>query len=577
MASFVFLISTDLSGQYTYQITPPPAIKNIDDAGRLTDSIACNDLANEVVLAHLNEGYFEASIDSIQYTENNCLIHLHIGPKYDKQGIRLGDIKPALLDELKINKNVLTDNFHPISSKRYLTKIVSHFNNTGYPFATLFLDSTSVQNNQVIGKWKLDLGQKLYFDTIGITGNARIHKRFLQQYLGIEPLSPFNLSLVEDIPSKMSELEFITVNAGPELSVFNSWVTLEMDLATKNTSRFDLIFGIIPSDDLEEQNLFFSFDINAKLQNKLGRGETFLFTFERLRPEHQQMFLAYKMLYPFQLPVGLDLSFDYFRRSLEFLEIENSFGILFPLPKRNTLSINALFDRNRLIEIDSTSILQSGSLPSALDVRTDAIGIGLDWNNTDYRFNPQRGWYVDAKANTGIRTILPNVQIQALSNENVDFETAYDSLDLQGIRIQALVEAAYFFSIGKRSSLMLRNRTGLNFVEGRVVTNELFRLGGNQNLRGFDEQAFFAQHYSHLTVSYRLILGQNSYFSIPFIDYGYFRDEGGHWNQTIGVGTGISFDTRAGLLNLSLAVGRLNEQSFDLGRPKVHVGFNSLF
>ncbi len=534
-------------------------------------------MAEEAKNFLFDKAHYEANIDSIYFQKDTCIINLHSGPVYNPGGLSLGNIPAPLLDQLKIKPKTLSSAYHPIRSAETLQKILDYYNNNGYPYASVYLDSLGIKESAILGAWHVETGDKMYFDTLGITGNARIRKRFLHQFFEIEPLAPFDLSKVKAIPGKLEQLDFMTLKSAPEISVFNSWATIELDLKAKNTSKFDVIFGIIPTDELEEQNLFLSFDIKTKLENKLGFGEEFIFSFERLRPEHQEMILAYNMLYPFNLPLGIDGSFEYFRRSLEYYEIKSSAGIIFPLANNNQLKLSGLFDRSRLIEIDTNQLLITKRLPDILDVKLDGIGLAVNINQTDYLNNPSRGFFINSSLGAGVRTILENNTIQSINNQSVDFSNSYDSLQTSSLSLQLALKAAYFQSMTKQTTLMVQSNSAYKLIQGKAVQNELYRLGGNQNLRGFDEQAFFSKAFSILTLEYRLLAGKNTYFSLPFIELSTFQLIDDTWNRSIGIGVGMAFETRAGLLNLSLATGKLNSDPFDLARPKVHVGFNSLF
>jgi hypothetical protein len=51
-------------------------------------------------------------------------------------------------------------------------------------------------------------------------------------------------------------------------------------------------------------------------------------------------------------------------------------------------------------------------------------------------------------------------------------------------------------------------------------------------------------------------------------------------NYPWGLGAGINFETGAGILSLSAAVGQdlsVDTDFFDLGRPRIHVGYVNLF
>jgi len=45
----------------------------------------------------------------------------------------------------------------------------------------------------------------------------------------------------------------------------------------------------------------------------------------------------------------------------------------------------------------------------------------------------------------------------------------------------------------------------------------------------------------------------------------------------LGIGTGLAFETKTGIFNISYAVGKRNDLNFDLRQSKIHIGFVSLF
>jgi len=113
-----------------------------------------------------------------------------------------------------------------------------------------------------------------------------------------------------------------------------------------------------------------------------------------------------------------------------------------------------------------------------------------------------------------------------------------------------------------------------------LFDNELFRIGGNRLLRGFDEQSILTDFYAIATAEFRVILDQNSFLSFPFIDYGRvnsLRDGNRSWENTIGAGIGLNFATGAGIFNVSFAIGRRDDVPVDFSNAKIHFGYVSLF
>src|SRR5690606_13448710 len=108
-----------------------------------------------------------------------------------------------------------------------------------------------------------------------------------------------------------------------------------------------------------------------------------------------------------------------------------------------------------------------------------------------------------------------------------------------------------------RSALKAGVQLGGIFGKEPVYLNEQFRIGGNRIMRGYDEESLFATRYAVLTLEYRFIIGQNSYL-FTFGDYGYIENITPtiqQFQRPLGVGAGITFETKVGIFGFSLALG----------------------
>ena len=64
-------------------------------------------------------------------------------------------------------------------------QLLNYMENNGYPFAKIFLDSISIENNELSGILKIDRGPLYKIDSIRIIGSAKVSTDFLQRYLNI--------------------------------------------------------------------------------------------------------------------------------------------------------------------------------------------------------------------------------------------------------------------------------------------------------------------------------------------------------------------------------------------------------
>jgi hemolysin activation/secretion protein len=109
----------------------------------------------------------------------------------------------------------------------------------------------------------------------------------------------------------------------------------------------------------------------------------------------------------------------------------------------------------------------------------------------------------------------------------------------------------------------------------------MFQIGGYKILRGFDEESIYASSYAVLTAEYRFFIGLNSYF-FGFGDGGWVNNKSygitaAQSHTYIGSGIGMAFETKAGIFNISYAVGKRDDMPLNFRQAKIHFGLISLF
>ena len=116
------------------------------------------------------------------------------------------------------------------------------------------------------------------------------------------------------------------------------------------------------------------------------------------------------------------------------------------------------------------------------------------------------------------------------------------------------------------------------YQSANYFRNELFQIGGYKLMRGFDEESQFVSQYTLGSLEYRLRLSTNSYF-FGFVDGGWGKHllELQRNHSYFGTGLGLSFETKAGIINLAWAIGKRDDTELNLRQSKVHLGFASYF
>ena len=139
-----------------------------------------------------------------------------------------------------------------------------------------------------------------------------------------------------------------------------------------------------------------------------------------------------------------------------------------------------------------------------------------------------------------------------------------------------LADLKHNFYLNDKNSINLKSQ---NYYLGsdKYIINELYRFGGINSIRGFNENSLQASLFTSLLTEYRYVLSPGIY-THSIIDYGYYRDESNNRNDSIfGFGFGFGLLTKNGLFNIVYANGNTKNQAVKLSNSIVHISFKANF
>ena len=331
----------------------------------------------------------------------------------------------------------------------------------------------------------------------------------------------------------------------------------------------------------ETNKLQLTGDINLNLKNALGNGETILLNWQQLQIKSPRLNIGYQQPYIFKTAFGLDFGFNLFKKDTTFLQVNALLGVQYLLSPNKSGTI--FFQRQSTIllgsGVDTNKVRATKKLPPNIDVAATSIGIDYEWINTNYKFNPRSGNEINFVGSVGIKKIVKSNDILGLKDTAFNFESLYDSVKLKSYQFRVKVIAAHYFPLGKRSTLRGSLNTGI-FSSESIFRNELFQIGGYKLLRGFDEESIYATQYAVASAEFRSLVGLNSYL-FTFIDAGMVKNKYQSVNinnNFISAGLGMVFETKLGLLNISLAAGKRDDINFNIRNAvKIHFGYINYF
>ena len=138
------------------------------------------------------------------------------------------------------------------------------------------------------------------------------------------------------------------------------------------------------------------------------------------------------------------------------------------------------------------------------------------------------------------------------------------------------LDAFKIFNLNKNNSVYI-SFNGSNLQSSTYLENELFRFGGINSIRGFEENSLFASQYGVINSEYRYKLN-NTIFIHTITDAAYFENKLNNTNEKLfGYGMGFGILTKSGLLKLNYANGKNENQKFKFSNSKIHISLKALF
>ncbi|RYY18505.1 MAG: hypothetical protein EOO04_23855 [Chitinophagaceae bacterium] len=580
-----FVVCSPIIAQYKLKIDPVD--KNPDfitDTLKLQTAFknreSCSDYIVKIPALLLSKGFAAASVDSIKLDTMEANISLYVGEPMFWTSIRTDSADRPILSAVSWSPKLLLSK--PVNFQQFETsrkKMLNYLENNGYPFASVKLDSVEIKNDGLEGRLVIDRGPLYRIDSLRNMGTAKISNTFLQHYLSILNGTIYKKERLQAISKKITALPYLVEQQPWNMTMLGTGSILNLYLAPKKSSQVNVLIGLLPANAQTTDNkLLVTGEANVNLRNALGNGETIGLNWQQIQVKSPRLDLAFIQPYLFNSPFGVDLKFDLFKKDSSFINIGGRVGLQYSVSANQTGSIFIQSLKTNLLTVDTVRVKNTKTLPPEADVSSINLGINYQFYNTDYRFNPRSGNEFEIVATAGTRNIKKNNVIVKLTDVHFDYGTLYDTFKLKSYQFRVNLKAAHHFRLGRTSTI----RTAVNggwFQSPNIFRNELFQIGGYKVLRGFDEESIFASQYGVATVEYRYLLGQNS-FLFAFSDGGATRNTSQSRdlrNWFIGGGLGMAFETKAGIFNISYAVGKRDDLKFNMRQAKIHLGYVNYF
>ena len=495
-------------------------------------------------------GYIESELQQIQKENDTTYIaHYYLGEKYDEIKIFYSDADFNKKELYRI-ASAITDtyfiiNFEAIPSS--LQKLTAFRSQKGNAFARVRLTNIEKAENKMLSaSLFVDNGNIRTVDSIIVKGYEKFPPSFLKHYAGIKKGKIFNKEKLVTQSENLNSLGFVTTTKPPEALFRKDTTAVYFYLEKQNNNLFDGIIGF--ATDEKTQKLSFNGYLNLELNNNLNYGEQLLINYKADGQDQVNFRTRLTLPYLFKSPLGISGELKIFKRDSTFITSEQQLRTTYQINPKSTTHIGYK-------AFESSSLLDAAVAGNPIeDFKSKFFIAGATYIKTQNRklFPTKLALQVDG----GIGSRKNNQQ----NEDQVSVETLISNI----------------FNLNFKNSIFIQNKTSVLLSES-YLTNELFRFGGINSIRGFNENSIDASLFSVINTEYRYQFNDGIYVH-SIIDLGYFENETLSLKQNLySFGFGLGLNTKTGLFKLNIANGNTENQDFNFSNTKIHISVSSKF
>lgn len=446
---------------------------------------------------------------------------------------------------------------------KFSQQLVSYFENNGFPFVEVRLDSIDIQEEKASAKLTVDRHEYIVFDSIVVNGDAKISKAYLYPYLSWRRKKPFRESVVADIPTKLSELPFVNEISPSSVEFVNDKCYLYLYLSKRKCSQFDGYIGLVPVDE-RTGKVSVNGELNLDLRNLFKIGERIALQWRSTERYSQNLTVLLNFPYLFRSPIGLNGQFDLDKKDTSYLTMNYEIGLQYSFMGNSYGRVYFNYSTSRIL-VASFLSAESG----LMDYGKSLYGIEFSVRRLDYLYNPRKGFSCRLNGAVGRRKIIKNAKADPMF---------YEGMELRTSNYRLTADVTGYVPLHKRFVLVMGLNGGTMFGN-KLYINELFRIGGMNSLQGFDEKALYCSSFVIALTELRFLFARRSYINAFFNAAWYERNipENYYRDMPFGFGLGLSFDTKTGLFYLSYALGKQKNGSISFKTGKIHFGIKVNF
>ena len=389
---------------------------------------------------------------------------------------------------------------------------------------------------------KTDSNQKDFFPKGHL---KQLNKKYLNR--------TFNKETVKELHDDINSYEFTTQTKYPEILFTNDSTKIYVYIEKRKANTFDGYIGF-SNDENKKATLNGYLDIS--LLNTLHAGEQFSLYWKSDGNQQKTFNTKIEIPYIFKTPLGIKAQLNIFKQDSTFQNTKTAIDLGYYLNYNSKIYLG--YQSTESSDIQNTNNLTISDYTNSYTTST------FEYKKLDYLndFFPKKA-FLFFSTGYGKR------------NTNNNPETAESSK-----QFFANLNLSYNFELNKKNFINI-NSQNFYLNSNNYLSNELFRFGGMNSIRGFLENSLQANFVSSILTEYRYVISKKLYIH-TILDHAIYQDltnntDPNKIKNLTGIGLGIALQTPNGLLKITLTNGTSKTQEIQLYNSIINICYNVKF
>lgn len=431
-----------------------------------------------------------------------------------------------------------------IENEKFINSIVKKYEEIGYALVKAKLINLNNKDSFITARLLVEIEKKRQLNDIVVNGYSKFPTGHLKNLNRFYKKKVFNSQNLEQLQKNIDQYRFVKQIKNPEILFTKDSTKIFVYLEKANTNSFDGFLGFTNDD---KKNILLSGYVDLKLNNIINNGEKLSINWRSNGQEQSTFNAGIELPYIFNSPIGMKANLNIIKQDSTFQTTQTS------------LDLGYFFNYTTRLYVG----YQSSESSDIKNLNTAQIS---DFTNTFITTNFE---YLFFKNN--------NIMFPEKTTANLKIGTGSRNSKFQNNnQFFVTVQLKHDFYLNEKNCINVKSQ---NFYlqSDTYIINELYRFGGINSVRGFNENTLQANLFTSLLTEYRYIVSSSLYVH-SILDYGLYQDKTVNTsNKLLGVGFGFGLLTKNGLFNLVYANGTAQGQEFKLANSLVQISLKAQF